>query len=371
MNNSGKSILETITQEIRLPQINADACVHSLCQESDCNACVIACPTEAWLLDNAQLGLDIDACNGCGLCIPACPVGALHIDFPWVIRSLGYRMVALFACEQSDIKASNGIIPCLHDLGVRQLLQLYKGGIETLLVTSGDCLNCHLSDCLSDPLSGMEENLFSRVKQLNSLLLERDKQPIKLLQNSAKVWHKIYSSDETINCGMQLSRRNFLRGGGQKIREQLVIIDPLNLPEYRTIPPGQLLPETENNTLKWISVPDIDKTQCNGCDACIRICPSDALQLIYNKDNQPQYSIEAVNCTACGLCTSVCQEEAVSITHWSYVQTKKINLSETRCTACGNEFHYPKEHLQTKHSQSLCRICREHNHSNNLFQVLE
>ncbi len=362
MNHSGQSILARITQEIRLPQINADACVHSLCKVSDCHACVTSCPSGAWLLDDAQLGLDINACTGCGLCVPVCPTGALHIDFPWVIRTLGYRMVALFACEHSDIKTDNGIIPCLHDLGVRQLLQLYKGGIETLLVTSGNCLHCHLSGS-----ADKEENLFYRVEQLNSLLLERDNQSIKLLQNSAKTWYTIYSSDETINRGIQLSRRNFLRGGGQKIREQLVTIDPLNLPEYRTIPPGQLLPETENNTLKWLFVPDIDKTQCNGCDACIRICPSDALQLIYNKDKQLQYSIKAVNCTACGLCTSVCQEEAVSITHWSYMQIEKVNLSEARCTACGNEFHYPEEQSE----ESLCRICRNHNHNQNLFQVLD
>ena len=366
MISSGKSILENITQEIRLPEINADDCVHTLCNDSDCHACVAACPTQAWILDDDNLGLDIEACNGCGLCIPACPGGALHIDFPWVIRTLGYRMVALFACEKSNVNESNGIIPCIHALGLRQLLQLYNAGIEHLLLSTDDCINCSLFPSEKQQF----ENIDSRVEQLNKLLVERNKPTMRLLKHSNKVWNKIYNSDEVINRGTQLSRRNFLQGGGQQFREQLLIMDPLNLPEYRTIPPGQLLPESENTEIKWPWVPNLDSAQCNGCNTCMRLCPTNALQLVYDEDqNLVLYKIEPISCTGCGLCSSVCESKAITIESWSYTKTNTIPLVKNKCSACGNTFHLPEQNTQSE--QDLCRICQNHNHSSKLFQVLD
>lgn len=366
MNSSEKSILENITQEVRLPEIDVDTCVHALCNESDCNACVAICPKQAWILDYDKLGLDIEACDGCGLCIPACPGGALHIHFPWVIRTLGYRMIALFACEKSAVKESNGIMPCIHALGLRQLLQLYNAGIEVLLVATEQCTDC---SCITSG-AAQPETLYTRVKQLNSMLIERHKPPMSILKRSSTVWKKIYNTDEAINKGSQLSRRNFLQGGGQQFREQLVIMDPLNLPECRTLPPGQLLPEAESSELKWPWVPAINKSRCSGCDACTRLCPTDALQLLNDNDTQSaQYKINPANCTGCGLCSSVCESAAISINYCSYIKTDTIDLFANNCKACGNIFHVPK--LNTQSDQELCRICENHNHSKNLFQVLE
>ncbi|MCN4144032.1 MAG: 4Fe-4S dicluster domain-containing protein [Thiohalomonas sp.] len=366
MNNSGKKLLENITQEVRLPEINADDCVHTLCNDSDCHACAAACPTDAWILNDDNLGLDIEACNGCGLCIPACPGGALHIDFPWIIRTLGYRMVALFACERSDVKESNAVIPCVHALGQRQLLQLYKAGIEHILLATDECSHCSYFESKKQ----QSETIYSRVEQLNDLLAERNKPVMKLLKHSYRVWNKIYNSDEAINPGTQLSRRNFLRGGGQQFREQLVLIDPLNLPEYRTIPLGQLLPESENTDIKWPWVPILDSAQCNGCNACMRLCPTNALQLVVDEDqNSALYKIDPINCTGCDLCCSVCETNAISINSWSYAEIYTIHLSENKCSACGNTFHLPEQNTQSE--QDLCRICQNHNHSNKLFQVLD
>ncbi|MCU7937793.1 MAG: 4Fe-4S dicluster domain-containing protein [gamma proteobacterium symbiont of Bathyaustriella thionipta] len=365
MNNSGKTLLKTITQEIRLPEINADDCVHALCNHSDCHACVAACPTDAWILNEDNLGLDIEACNGCGLCIPACPVGALHIDFPWTIRTLGYRMIALFACEKSDVKQTNGVIPCVHALGSRQLLQLYKAGIEHILLATDECHNCAYFESKQQP-----ETIDSRVEQLNNLLIERNKPTIKILKHPYRVWKKIFYSDEAIFRGTQLSRRNFLRGGGQQFRQQLVIIDPLNLAEYRTIPPGQLLPESENTEIKWPWVPILDSAQCNGCNACMRLCPTNALQLVDDEDqNSALYKIEPINCTGCNLCCSVCEVNAIRINSWSYTQIDAIHLSQNKCSACGNTFYLPEQNTQSEHD--LCRICQNHNHSSKLFQVLD
>jgi len=369
MQGAKNHLKDMITQELRLPEIDADACVYAFFEQADCHACVDVCPTRAWVIGDDSLGLDTEACDGCGLCVPACPGGALSIHFPWVIRPFAGRMIALFACEESGIENNPAIIPCIHSLGVRQLLLLHNSGIEHLLIATAECI-----DCTRHQQSGIHQ----RVEQLNKLLLERDKPPMKILQRSNQVWMKIFKTDEAISRGTQLSRRKFLRGGGEMLRHQLVVLDPLNLPECRTAPPGQLLPDAEADEVHWPWTPMLDESLCNGCDACMKLCPTDALQLIHDGDEEKEdedksgsysvYRLDASYCTGCGICATVCELQAITIHSWSLSKDNAIKLTEKRCTACGNNFHLPLGSSQSE--ESLCRICRKHNHSSNLFQVL-
>ncbi len=68
------------------------------CKHTDC---VDACPRDAWILNDAELALDTDACDGCGLCRPACPQQAITHDYRLELRSFRDRKVALVACERA------------------------------------------------------------------------------------------------------------------------------------------------------------------------------------------------------------------------------------------------------------------------------
>lgn len=362
MHSNRNHLLDIIAQEFRLPEIDADACVYATFDQANCKDCVDACPKQAWVLDDYALGLDTDACDGCGLCVPACPSGALHIHFPWVIRTFGGRQIALVACEHSDINEGAGILPCIHALGLRQLLLLYNSDIKYLLVATAEC-----KDCTRHRPAGIHHQL----EQLNSLLHERKKPPMKILEHSSQVWKKIFNTDEVISQGTQMPRRYFLLGGGQLLRRQLIVLDPLNFRESRTVPPGQLLPMTDNNNVHWPWAPRLDESHCNGCDACIKLCPTDALELINDEEESlTRYQVNPANCTGCAVCATVCDIQAISVHSFSLATSRAIYLTEKRCTACGNTFHLPR-HNNSQSDAPFCRICREHNHSRNLYQVLD
>ncbi len=362
MQNISRHLQDLIEQESRLPEINAHACVYSYYDQSDCHACVDACPSQAWVLDDQCLGLDTEACDGCGLCVPACPCGALAVHFPYTIRQFAGSMIALFACKHSGIKQHSEQLSCINVLGLRQLLLLYNSGIKHLLIAQAECTDCQYHQ---------PDNLYQRLQQLNRFLRERNKPDMKVLYRSAGKWEKIYNTDEVISRGTQLSRRQFLHGDSQTIRQNLMIMDPLNLAESQTVAPGELLPTITKQKVHWPWLPELDATLCNGCDACFNLCPTQALQPSRNEENlMVEYRINPRSCNGCGICTSVCESEAITVQSNTLSSAHSIDLDQQICTACGNNFHLPRR-TRLESGKKLCRICAANNHNTNLFQVMD
>ncbi len=59
--------------------------------------------------------------------------------------------------------------------------------------------------------------------------------------------------------------------------------------------------------------PIFDKERCEGCSACIRICPAEALDLSRLRDGKYQVLIDDKACITCYCCHEVCPVGAVSI----------------------------------------------------------
>jgi ferredoxin len=344
------SLAETLKREFRFPDIDPDHCVHAIFNQASCHACVDSCPKSAWVLNDESLGLDTEACDGCGLCIPVCPTGALRKEFPWVIRHFGGKPLALFCCERTGMPVNNGTLPCIHALGARQLIVMHTIGINNLLIAEGDCQNCPCN-------SGT--TLTQRVAQLNHVLASRHLAPIKLLNYSNLVWNKIYAQEEIISQGTVLKRRAFLWGNtvSDNICQQMCIFDPLNRKECQTIPPGSLLPEAESNTGDlWPWTPQLEASDCRGCDACIHLCPTGALRC-EQEDSNPAYIIDAKYCNGCMICSDVCIARAIHPEPRAAVLYKRISLLEKHCTICGNPYHLPAS--ITHVNENKCPVCQD------------
>ncbi len=116
-----------------------------------------------------------------------------------------------------------------------------------------------------------------------------------------------------------------------------------------------------------LCVPTFRVENCNGCDACIQLCPHQALQLEKGENGQAvAYRIQAEHCTGCGICVDVCEQKAIEVKQMTQMDSGEIPLVQARCKACGSRFHYPTDGNAVRQH---CRICTHTNHHRQLFQV--
>ncbi|PID81006.1 ferredoxin [bacterium DOLJORAL78_65_58] len=53
----------------------------------------------------------------------------------------------------------------------------------------------------------------------------------------------------------------------------------------------------------------VDQSQCNACEACIDVCPTEAISMVDGKA-----FVDEDECTDCEACVEECPEEAISMT---------------------------------------------------------
>jgi len=337
------------------PTVIADRCVCTQLTQASCRACVDACPVNAWVINDESLGIDTESCDGCGLCAPACPQGAI-ISHPTLPVPSENRTSALFACEKAGINGKDGIIPCVHILGLPELLRLYRSGTRHLSIVTGDCNSC---------VRNSVQHLPDLLEQLNGLLENRKLATITLHIPDRKQWNQQVQNAKQTFSGPAISRRAFFRKAATS--SMTVGMDLAGLSGEQTfIPPSKILPRTRRSDVVPFS-PRIDATKCNGCNACARLCPQGAIALYSSKDSL-QYRLDAEGCTGCAICLDVCNQKAVSIDRWISQRQFVLPLKTHQCRACGAPFHLPT--IKASNSD-LCAVCLNTNHARNLYQVME
>jgi dihydropyrimidine dehydrogenase (NAD+) subunit PreA len=52
----------------------------------------------------------------------------------------------------------------------------------------------------------------------------------------------------------------------------------------------------------------VDRTLCNSCNICVRVCPYNAIKMVKNKA-----SVQSEKCDGCGLCRAWCPATAIEL----------------------------------------------------------
>lgn len=329
----------------KVPTADPELCVHTHAEVASCQRCVTACPRDAWVLDDEELGLDTDRCDGCGLCVAGCPEGALSLSGAEPPINPGQSDVVI-ACELAGDGPHDWRPPCVHAASLQQLALLHRAGLRRLVLQTGDCGGCPRND---------GAGLAGRLEQMNRVLVQRGLPGIELIDPGPDGPFRAVADEAS---GTRLSRRGFLRrvmGAAAELHS--------DDGDQRWRPPGEYLKPAAHGDFA-LAVPAIDPERCNGCDACVRICPHGALTLAPGAE---AYLITADSCTACRLCSDVCDRDAVIVEECTTFQQLQLPLRQGRCRACGAAFHRPRA---AEGHPTLCNVCTQINHQRSLFQVL-
>ncbi|WP_029009841.1 4Fe-4S binding protein [Azospirillum halopraeferens] len=359
----GRFSLARDTCTAGLPRLHAERCVHRIAAVATCRACADACPRGAWSVDDGGVSLDAARCDGCGLCVPACPEGVIATPHRPVRRRDAAGPLAMAACGQSGLANGRegvvGVLPCLNAIGLADLIALYGAGVRRLVVTGGDCAACP-TGCST------AVRLDTAVAELNRLLDGRGLPPLALRRRSPTPWRAQLRFDTEPDGGPDGAP-----GIGRRALLRMVAAPPAaDPPPAAGRAPARLLPPPApgrtDDTVPWPWVPSLDAARCTACGACARLCPHGAIRL---DPDPPAFHLEPADCTGCCLCTDVCTEDAVILERLAPRRQTTLPLERHRCRACGVEELSPA--ARPAAADGLCRICRTTRRTARLFQVLD
>jgi len=354
----------TAVGEVRLPELDGARCVHAAIETASCRACVEVCPTKAWRLDDAALEFDSSLCDGCGLCVPACPRQAIVLPLALASRPVAGTNAILAACDraggngvvrevvsagakQAAHQDDPGHIGCLHAIGLGELLRAYRAGQHIWLLAHADCTHCP---------RGQVEKLATRLAHLNAALRQRGQPVIVLREVSLAAWTTLIKG---AGAAQGQARRGFFVTLSRRPLAALLGETPET--EQAQKPSGEYLPDGDDALMPWVI--RLHGSRCVGCHACSRVCPEAAIQF---DAETPAYRLRHRACTGCGLCQDVCQHHAVTLHPWTEPTQWTLPLVEQRCPCCGVAFHSAAE-ISSHHR--TCWVCASAK-LKRLFQVM-
>lgn len=361
-----RDFINEIKEEESIPEILGERCVHNHLEQASCRACVDACPKQAWVLDDEQLGIDVEACDNCGLCAPVCPEGAIQHDHAPVIGKWKQRIIGMSACEKAGVKAfSEAVMPCVHTLGMHNLLTLYKQGCHSFFLATGECDRCE---------RGNNQRLADHIRTTNKLLGSRGLPLVKSYDVSLRQWRSLADRLAAVESEPAISRRHFFRNAMMNLTDhglQIAGLRETEDDEYIAV--GKLLPASleQDVSPNFPYAPLIDASLCIGCDACTRACPHQAVALGADEAGGPAYQFEAAACTGCHICIDVCPPGAVSIALNTPQLVERMSLESYTCVSCGVNYHQPVMDKKAPSTKNMCHICSKVQPNRNLFQVYD
>lgn len=338
---------ERSAEALAPPDIDGDLCVHAHLANATCRRCGQSCPHGAIEFSDCEITLDAARCEGCGLCAPACPQGAIsrHGD-----SAMGGEASLFAACDRVAAPLGDGVLPCLHALGLNDLIRAWLAGARELRVAHGKCDDC---------TRGGHDRFYEAVNTANAMLGSRGLANIEVSELDAQEWRNALAAVRA-RRGVDPRRRRFLK---HWLNEAIAPVAGKESEPVAATPAVPHLPDAPAAVFAW--VPAIDELACTACDACTRICPTGALYLIEDALN-PAYATRPEACTGCAMCRDVCEEQAVRVDALRAASRKTIHLSPGLCRACGASYRVPSAEADDE----FCRVCRLTQRHRLLYQVI-
>lgn len=334
------------------PEFHRTRCVRYRYRYSECRRCLDACPQEAITLADDGLALDAAKCANCALCTTACRTAALApANLPRVdlLKQAIKAPRFAFACASSG-ESADATVPCLGAIDAAMLAYLGKRGIEIELRGAQHCQAC--------------EHGTRGAEMLAANTAARD-----ALEDACggETWAALIVAENVEAAPAQdfrAGRRQLFRrllGKGVDEVARAVAAPPLELPiADKAIRPGPWhVPEmrellqivsqrAEQETCAVPALPALPAASlrlargCTHCEACIRACPTGALQVRESEEDW-RFLFFADRCVGCGLCAEVCQPRILrpleTVATMRGTEPIALNImAKQRCQRCDRFF---------------------------------
>lgn len=290
---------------------------------SGCQACVAACPRQAYEWNQGVITYDKDACEPCGICVTACPVDAisnaalagLEAQIAALVDagagSVGIAFVCRRATEPIVADAWYPVeVPCNAMLAPHWLLATVAGGVGAVAAPLCSDLGCSL---------GYDAKTAANVEYCRQFLAAAGHDPDLVDTEISGGVPTPLRLDGPSERFTQASRPGVLTAFGSG--ERVVVEDHVAAP---------------------IGTIQIDPEVCTGCRLCAETCPTGALEPVEDEGTLV-ISFDANLCTACDQCTPRCPEPgAIALsrrTDLASLAAGRVTLYEEallRCERCGN-----------------------------------
>jgi ferredoxin len=345
------------------PGFRAERCVRYRYSYSACSRCADACPHEAIRLFDAGVEVLGERCKHCGLCAVACQTEALNqngVSANYLLKMAGESVWMTIACAPSAL-AGTVVVPCLGAVHPVVLAELSRQDITVELAGAEHCAECaHAGKGIDMIRSNLDAHgiLCSAGEPapyapitLRSGESEESGEHEKLDASRRSLFHRIFGHSVDVMSGKfeaAPAAPKAIRAAAPFLPDRKVILNKLYATDGEdaiTVARHDVLPAED-----WEVVHG-----CTYCEACVRVCPTGALQLL---ESNTAWRLAFLNdrCVACDVCAEVCQPKVLRQMNAEEVIINKQKgrllaaVSKRRCARCDRVF-------VNESGGEICPIC--------------
>ena len=358
-----KKILSSQLSEIT---VSSDRCIDESCKAKKlCSICQDNCVVDAINIDDG-VEIDWDKCIKCGVCAAVCPTEVFKIQAPSdnkilssIIGSSKEENIIIecnfvnesFQGKEKRPKNSGRkiVVPCIGRFSETfLLLSILSGGDKVEFV------GC-TSDCRFSIGKETIEKMWWRTENLFKIF-ERTENEDKLIMDNNQDQsgrRKLFRETGFQAMSMLLSQSSQTSGSSNSnIKTPPHRAELLQLIERYSSP--TILVERKNMPFSNIK---LTPEKCRVSGICASVCPTEALQ--FSESNQgKELSFKLGLCVGCEACVYICPEDAleidkeVDLSLLSSQRQKIMELKYQLCTSCGRQFY-----VKTNSDSLICKSC--------------